>query len=74
MTVAQDFHLKLPAETQLVALFQQFGQPVAGKLDRHAPTHHALAVQQAQGVGVVAIQRVTGNKWQAALGRHVHGA
>ncbi len=72
MAVAQHFHLKLIADAQLFALIQQIHQPVARKLHRHTPAHHPLFLQYLQGNGVVAVQRVTGDKRQFAFGAEVH--
>ncbi len=74
MTVAQDFHFKLVANAQLIALIKQIHQPVAGKLHRHTPAHHALFEQYFQRHRVVAVQRVPGDERQFAFSAHIHHA
>ena len=74
MSVAQHFHFKLVANAQLFTLREQVCQPVAGEFHRHAPARHPLFEQQAQGHRVVAVQGMTRDKRQLALGTHVHHA
>ncbi|ETJ24804.1 MAG: hypothetical protein Q609_ECAC01357G0011 [Escherichia coli DORA_A_5_14_21] len=74
MTVAQDFHFKLVANAQLIALIKQIHQPVAGKLHRHTPAHHALFEQYFQRYRVVAVQRMPGDERQFAFSAHIHRA
>ena len=74
MPITQHFGFKLVANTQFVALVEQVHQPVARQLNRHTPAHHALLEQNTQRDGVVAVERVPGDKRQLTLGAHIHHA
>ena len=74
MPVAQHLDFKLIANTQLITLVEQVYQPVTGQLNRHTPARHALLEQQTQGYRVVAVERMSCDKRQLALGAHVYHA